>query len=423
MEFLSNSEIIASTVQLAWYAGSKASTWISWDVREGLTSLHVCAWYGLDVAIPRLLDEDSHLDVNCPDENGRTPLIYACRRGHSTTVKLLLELRADPGIKCDRGSSAIVEATMFDHPEIVEILLATKSVDINEAYRYPNHIERTVLMLAALHGKEEIVSCILQKDDVDVKLKDGEDYPAICLAVTTEDVAIVDLLLLQKGINVDSSTGDGATALIIAAQHGHDKVVRSLLQHGANLLLRDCEGGTAISWAMGIGHHSTVKTLLQPKVDFSGKDNHGHSLLHSACLSERTQPDVIRQLINGGVSVGTPDNHGEISLHVACRMGNLEVVEVLLAEGASPEAKDKYDRTPLEVAWQHGEMDVVETLASRTGRSVPDDASRPLWALAKLGHEDLVRAKVQTKRYDLGEIDPDTGKTALHVSQGFFRTS
>ena len=415
VEFLRNPGRLASTVQIAWYVGSKSRTSVSWDVREGLINLHVCAWYALDSAIPRLLDEDPRPDINRPDLIGRTPLMYACRRGHYETAKLLLELHADPDIECDQGSSAIVEAAMGNHVEIVKVLLATKLVNVNQAY--PKYISRTVLMLAALHGKEELISCLLQQDDVDVNLKDRTGYSALCLAVTTKNLAIVDLLLHQKGIDVNSSNRNGATALIIAAEYGNDVMVRSLLRHGANALLRDCEDGTAIYRAMEKSHCSTVMAMLDSNIDLAGKDNQGHSLLHSACLLKETQPDIVRQLINRGVGVDTQDDHGETPLHMACRVGNLEVVKVLLDMNANPEIKDKYNRTPLRVAWQHGKTDVMKILTSRTGDKIPDDTSLPLWALAKLGHEDLVRTKVQTKSYNLGEIDPDTGRTALHVSQ------
>lgn len=59
---------------------------------EGLFKLHTMAIPSLTVV--KLLLEKS-ANVNCKDNNGRTPLSWAVKKGHEAIVKLLLEKGAD----------------------------------------------------------------------------------------------------------------------------------------------------------------------------------------------------------------------------------------------------------------------------------------------------------------------------------------
>ena len=415
LRFLRDPAKVASTVQAGWYVGSRSRTLASWDVRSGVDCLHVCAWHGLIFAIPRVLDGDLDLEVDSTDALGRTPLMYACKRGHHELASLLLRLHADPNIESTQGRTAIVEAIVGNHVECVKVLLGAKNIDINKSFAKRDGF--TILMIAAQYEKADIVDCLLQQDNINVNLKDSKDWSALCLASTKTCLATVNSLLNRKELEIDSVNENGASALIIAAEYGREQIVKTLLERHANPALKDHEGGTAIFRAMQNGHPSVVTAMLNSHVDFSGIDDMGRNLLHSACLLEEAQPDIVRLLISDGMEVDAPDKFGQTPLHMASRAGNLEIVSILTSLGANPVVKDAHERTPLEVAWQHGRTDVIKTLVAKTGKEVPNDMSLPLWALAKLGRKDLIEPKIQGKNLKLDERDPDTGRTALHVSQ------
>ena len=416
MQFLQASEKLAATVQAAWYVGSKSKHSASWDVRNGVSSLHICAWYGLDFLIPPLLEGNPEIEIDSLDPFGRTPLMYACKRGDSGTAALLLELHADPTIECDLETSAIVQAALGDHVEIMETLFKIESVDINKAFA--RNYDYTVLMLATLRKKEAVVKHLLQQRNVDINLKGSKGYSALSLAAATNCKAIIDMLLEQKNLDINATNDNGATALLIAAETGNAEIVKTLLGQGADPALKDCEGDTAMLRAMKKGHCSTVTVMLDSHIDFMGADSRGHSLLHSACLLKEPRPDVVRLFIDKGLDIDAQDTTGQTPLHMASRTGRLEVVQVLVDSNANLNIKDGYGRTPLNVAWQQGSADIVQILANRASEAILDDVALPLWALARLGRQDLIQRAVQSKKFDIEERDPDTGRSALHVSIG-----
>ena len=65
-------------------------------------------------------------------------------------------------------------------------------------------------------------------------------------------------------VNVTCEMGDtsGVTALMFAAQEGHERAVELLLQRGAEINKQDGNGYTALMDAAGNGHERVVELLL-----------------------------------------------------------------------------------------------------------------------------------------------------------------
>ncbi|KAI4130812.1 MAG: hypothetical protein LQ347_003244 [Umbilicaria vellea] len=413
IELLINPSKLAATVQAAWYAGSKSPNSVSWDVRKGVDCLHVCAYYGLDFAIPTLLQRDSTLDIDSRDLTfGQTPLMYACKRGHIKTVSTLLDCGADVNIPSDRGSTAILEAISCNHPHVVNILIK-KPLNVNKVY---SHLSgRTALMVAVLNESTTIVSHLLHESGIHVNVQDSKGYTALALAATTKSAALVEHFLDRDGIKIDLRNENGATALIIAAECGNAEMVKQMLEHHADPSLKDTDGITAIVKAMDCGHIPVVEMMLdRVAIDILVSDNSGRSLLNSACASQKAPPDIVHLLVGRQMNPNTVCKGGGTPLHDASRVGRVEMTEALLQVGAIPSITDAYHRTPFKVAWQHGAEDIMKVLAKQTNEFVPADARLPLWSHAKLGHLDSVREIIQTGSSNLHARDPDSNKTALH---------
>lgn len=112
---------------------------------------------------------DSGVDVNSPDENGRTALMLAAYDGHTEIVKLLLKHKAQVNRRDSMDRTALIYCASGKNPDSVKTLLAAGAkVDLMD-----NQESWTALMFAAAEGNREVVKILLRhgadptKGDVD----------------------------------------------------------------------------------------------------------------------------------------------------------------------------------------------------------------------------------------------------------------
>lgn len=97
---------------------------------------------------------------------------------------------------------------------------------------------------------------------------------------------IVRVLLLQGNIDANSQDSDGRTPLIHAVIENHDSVVCLLLSHGARIGVYDCDGRSALHWAVLHRRLEILKQLLEhranhePDLDIDVYDNYSWTPLH-----------------------------------------------------------------------------------------------------------------------------------------------
>lgn len=423
LQFVSNPGRLASTIQAAWYLDTTGSS--SWDVRKDVNSLHVCAWFGLDATVRQLVNHGLYVD-SADQTYGQTALMYACRRGHTSTVKTLLELNADVNSCSKRESTPLFEAVQEGQLEVVKLLLERKELFVNATQ--PRKFNRTALMLASAAGLVDIVEALLQRQDIDINLKDAEGSAALSVAADAGDALVVEFLLDMKGadgrpaVDINSVNRNGNSALTLAAKKGHDTVVWELLEGKADTAIRDGEGGgTAIFRAVDHGQIDVVQRLLQYDADVRILDNLDRSLLHSASLNGSTK--ILRLLINERLDVDLQDKYGRTPLHDSARAGTIDVTKVLLEVGANRSLEDCHGRTAFAVARQHGHRRIMLILEGKEDITdeevenlgpIPDAESLPVWSLAKLGMRDLVERAIASRPAAVYENDPDSNDTALH---------
>jgi ankyrin repeat protein len=61
-------------------------------------------------------------------------------------------------------------------------------------------------------------------------------------------------LLITRGFNVDLQNNNGGTALMMAAENGHEGVCDLLITRGCNVDLQNKDGSTALMMAAENGH-------------------------------------------------------------------------------------------------------------------------------------------------------------------------
>lgn len=138
--------------------------------------------------------------------------------------------------------------------------------------------------------------------------------------------------MLDRGVDVNSKSRYGATALSFASEHGHLELVRLLLERGADVQVRDTfYKSDPITWAAIKGHAEIVRLLLDKGAQ--GKDQ----ILLMGVQGEK--PALVKVVLEkGGLQPATLTQ----ALSMAERQKQTEIVEMLKAAGAKPGPKAEF---------------------------------------------------------------------------------
>jgi ankyrin repeat protein len=188
------------------------------------TALHQAALKGHDKVITILLRHGA--DINAlATEYGITPLHQSALTGHHQAAKVLLQSGANPNIaNIGDGYTPLLVAAERGHILAVEVLISG-GADV----RAKAKMEWTALHQAAVKGHGEVVARLLEHD-VDINAQAGRvgQTPLYNAAFKGHDHIIK--LLLDKGADPRKRTTQKKTAADIAAQFGHKSCEKLLPQ-------------------------------------------------------------------------------------------------------------------------------------------------------------------------------------------------
>src|SRR5215471_6934855 len=140
-----------------------------------------------------------------------------------------------------------------------------------------------------------------------VAQEQNEDFFA---AARKGDIAAVKGFL-DKGVDVNSKTRYGATALSYACDKGHLELVRFLIERGADVNTKDTfYGEVPLGWALSHGHAQIVKLLLDKgatgidRVLISGVDDGNIEIVKVALEKGGLKPETLNNALRRA-SAGT----------------------------------------------------------------------------------------------------------------------
>lgn len=152
------------------------------------------------------------------------------------------------------GDPLLVRAIREDAPRVVEKLLKSARIDINQTSRQGE----TALMLAAYKGRRNWVEQLLARGAT----VQHDGWTALHYACAQGYLDIAQLLV-AKGALVDSRAPNGTTPMMMAARGGHVAVVRWLLEQDARVYLHNELDMNAADFAHEGGHKSLEKALRE----------------------------------------------------------------------------------------------------------------------------------------------------------------
>ena len=240
---------------------------------RGQSALHAAASAGssLEASLLERLLHGTHVASPLPaDFEGFTPLHAAAANGQLSVVEALLSHPAvTAGTElCRVGTKKLVTplaaACRRGHADV-----ARRLVHVHGAC-----VDSMAVRLCLQKGRSQLLLELL-------KLSVELSAPA---AETATETGAAGAEAGTKGgvAGIDGHSGDGVTALMLAAEEGDETVLRTLLALDANPEARDQDGHTALHRASFYGHAKLVQALITARASVDTLDHRGNSALHHA---------------------------------------------------------------------------------------------------------------------------------------------
>ncbi|KAL2066420.1 hypothetical protein VTL71DRAFT_2491 [Oculimacula yallundae] len=280
--------------------------------------------------VQEVLDAGADIDIQVT-YGGSTALMISAEAGKADMVRCLLDNGADIQVKGSFGWQAIHFAVSSGDPTTIRIFLELHT-DWNTA-------------ITIAYGRLNIPGCNI------IHLAAIDAYH--------DNNAMKEILESSPMIDLNCLTGDGYSALHLAAMHGTGDTVQALLNAGANIELESSRGIRPINSAIEKGRHSTTETLLQwgceMKADKFGftpelyalKRNDGvivrmlkkHQLTPGMQITVDNQMTALRRRLSKLENI-PEENHrssreSSMMLHYAIKDGDLDLCKTLIGTGAS----------------------------------------------------------------------------------------
>jgi ankyrin repeat protein len=204
-------------------------------------------------------------DIFLPGEEERSfspmTLHKAAREGRLDYCQYFLDLGHNVNGLDIYGVTPLYYATVNEHMHIIEFLL-NRGADMN----FRDSSGYTLFHHVAKIGNLQLVRFLFLKAQylVNVQQTGWEGVAPIHLASAYGHVEVVSWFIFEAGVNVDTLSLSGKSALMYAAQHNHVDVVIFLIRINAILHYQSYnEGLTALHYAVRNKNYIMVKALVE----------------------------------------------------------------------------------------------------------------------------------------------------------------
>ncbi|KAH0562509.1 hypothetical protein GP486_002801 [Trichoglossum hirsutum] len=221
-------------------------------------------------------------------------------------IAVVRSLSLDHGVQLDHEDSksrtALMAAAEFGQEEIMKFLLETGKCNTSAITKKGE----TAALIAAKQGHEKMIRLLFPQEPLPREANSLLRSAELRNAARAGDAERVRALLKQKGVVPDLVDRGGYTPLLLAAENGHDSVVKQLLER--------------------------PDVQINRRSIYKGGVRYGRTALHLAVYNGH-EPIVRRLLSRKGVDVKAatyfPGHNYETALEVATARGNEAIIKLL----------------------------------------------------------------------------------------------
>lgn len=158
--------------------------------------------------VRRLIERNTHLDINIANCDKMTPLALASMNGHLEVVRLLVGAGAKIELPDRKGQTALHHSAKMGHSDVVEFLAGFSDPNIRDRFKW------TPFMTASSMNHVDVMKRLVK-----------------CGASTDG----------ERKCDIDAINGSGKTALMIAAERHNFDAVRYIFHCGADVNIENVE--------------------------------------------------------------------------------------------------------------------------------------------------------------------------------------
>ncbi|XP_064626190.1 transient receptor potential cation channel subfamily A member 1-like isoform X2 [Lineus longissimus] len=269
------------------------------ELRDGMemTPLHHAALYDHVELCQYLIEKGA--DINAQDIEERTPLFLAAYKMAANVMCVLLARGADITIK-DKLQRNFIHAAVISHCKLEALGKDISKYDelLNE--RDDNGC--TPLHYASQLGLLNSMDMLISTGAALNPKTNAKESPLHFAAKYGRFNSCVKLLSGKDGCHlINEADGMYQTALHMAAENGHDKVVQLLMKRGA-IIQKDNNANTPLHLAAKNGYNRTIMSILAVHAHIlNSKGENGNTALHFASIGGHSSAVII--LLNEGAEI------------------------------------------------------------------------------------------------------------------------
>lgn len=266
-----------------------------------------------------------NLDINKPDTQGLTPLLWAVQEGNEELVSKLID----------------------------------KGANLNSTYPKGG---LTPIMKAILKKKPDIAIKLIEKGaNIDIKNKNGDTALIISILVNLPDIANI---LIDKGANINDKNTFGDNPLILAISRNLPNIANRLIDKGADINIQDKLGDTSLMYAISRNLPDIVDKLIERGANINIQNNNGYNAVMIAI--KNYMPDILNKLIDKDINLDVQDEKGTTLLMLAIIHKLPHIAIKLIDKGTNLDIQEtKNGNTALIYATIHNLPDVVIKLIDK----------------------------------------------------------
>ncbi len=207
-------------------------------------------------------------------------------------------------------------------------------------------------------GNAAEVTAALENDPSLAAYLDPQGVSAVLWAVYTGQTKIRNLLIAKLaviGVPLD---------VFEAASTGNEARLQAILsEDAASALAFSGDGWTALHLAAAFGTPLSVAALVfrGARVDAVSQNAQKNQPLHAA-LALGKNPSAIELLISHGADVNATQGGGFTAIFSAAAANRIDLAEMLMEHGANPHTANEQGKTPADFARDHGHTDLAAWL-------------------------------------------------------------